>query len=104
MIDVEKKINEYKEEKKSKSVFNQINETFWTDIEIGEKGNKQFDKWAELYLKEKKTIWDTVKISFLELKLSIFDKDFSKFKEELDNLKKWITANSNSNEECLQTS
>ena len=87
MIDVEKKINEYKEEKKSKSVFNQINETFWTDIEIGEKGNKQFDKWAELYLKEKKTIWDTVKISFLELKLSIFDKDFSKFKEELDNLK-----------------
>ncbi|HPC34564.1 MAG TPA: hypothetical protein PLP73_02790, partial [Candidatus Absconditabacterales bacterium] len=61
MIDIEKKINEYKEEKKSKSVFNQINETFGTDIEIGEKGNKQFDKWAELYLKEKKTIWDTVK-------------------------------------------
>jgi len=98
MIDIEKKINKYKEEKKSKSVFNQINETFWTDIEIGEKGNKQFDKRAELYLKEKKTIWDTVKISFLELRLSIFDKDFSKFKEELDNLKKWITKNSSSNE------
>ena len=103
MIDVEKKINEYKEEKKSKSVFNQINETFWTDIEIGEKGNKQFDKRAELYLKEEKTIRETMHISFLELRLSIFDKDFSKFKEELDDLKKWITCDWNNNEDVEKT-
>ena len=97
MINIEQKIIDYKKEKESMSLINQVNETFWTDIKnpLNDKKENPFDKWAELYLKEKKTIWQTAKMSFLELRLSIFDKDFKSFKEELDNLKEWIINNSN---------
>jgi len=92
-MSVDQKINEYKIEKQDQSVINQINKSFWTKIDSN--GGNSLDEWAELYKKEKRTFLESIKMNFLEIKLSIFDKDFKKFKEELDNLRGWIQKDDN---------
>jgi len=87
-MNIEQKINDYKIENQNKSIIGQINESFWTEIDSI--SNKSLDERADLYKKEKKTFLESIKMNFLELKLSLLGPDFKNFKKELDDLKNGI--------------
>lgn len=71
-------------------------ESLWLDVKVSSwlKNDEKLLDYAQMYLKEPKSIRETIKIPFLELKASITCPYFDDFKNFMKELKQW-----NNNEE-----
>lgn len=115
MVEIfEQKIEDIKKEIKTKESetalwqIEQTTEELWLDVKIWAwlKNDQKMLNYSKLYLKKSPSIWESFKLQFLELRLSIVCPYFKDFKVFLSELKKWEDtsedANENSNQDVNQ--
>lgn len=101
------KIEKFIDEKEKKTLMWQLNENLeelWLDVKIGEwlKNDEMLLSYAQMYLNESKSIFDSFKMQFIELKAKIQCPYFEDFKVFLNELKQWEnTKNQNESSEFI---